>query len=441
MIASVEIDAGPALHVELIDAASVKPEPVHWLWPGWLARGKLHIIAGKAQTGKTTIALDLAACITSDRAFPNGHRPQPGTVVIWSGEDDIADTLNPRLLAAGADLSRVRFVGNVIEDGERYQFDPARDVPALAAELAAVGDVALLIVDPIVSAVAGDSHKNAETRRGLQPLVDLAAKHRAALLGVTHYSKGTAGRDPLERVTGSLAFGALARLVFGTVSEELDDGTHRRTLARVKSNIGPGGGGFRYGVEQVTLPEHGGIPASRIAWGEAVEGSARELLAEAEPDDTDRTASGECAQWLREELAAGTRDAWELQRDASRLGYTPKVIRRAREKLGIRPSREGFGPGSRVTWALPAIVAHEPNTCPPKKVGTYGTNGHLCEPDATRTRLLRLAEAEGLPARIVHDLSDEYITATAELGMDDDWLLVYLNMLSDSRSARREATP
>ena len=55
-----------------------------------------------------------------------------------------------------------------------------------------------------------------EVRRSLQPLVDLAAEQGCALIGITHYSKGTAGRDRLERVTGSLAFGALPRIVLGT---------------------------------------------------------------------------------------------------------------------------------------------------------------------------------------------------------------------------------
>ena len=89
--------------------------------------------------------------------------------------------------------------------------------------------LALLIVDPIVSAVATDSHKNGEVRRGLQPLVDLAAAQGCALLGITHYSKGTAGRDPLERVTGSVAFGALARLVFGT-AKPTEEGAPRRMV-------------------------------------------------------------------------------------------------------------------------------------------------------------------------------------------------------------------
>jgi RecA-family ATPase len=102
--------------------------------------------------------------------------------------------------------------------------------------------VALLIVDPIVSAVMGDSHKNGEVRRGLQPLVDLAARHACALIGITHYSKGTTGRDPLERVTGSLAFGAVARVVMGT-AKPTGPGEPRR-LVRAKSNLEPYGGGL-----------------------------------------------------------------------------------------------------------------------------------------------------------------------------------------------------
>ena len=110
---------------------------------------------------------------------------------------------------------------------------------ALRRKLVEIGDVRLLIVDPIVSAITGDSHKNAEVRRGLQPLADLAASTRCALLGITHFSKGTAGRDPVERLTGSLAFGALARVVLVAAKhqEEGEDGRTVRLFLRAKSNI------------------------------------------------------------------------------------------------------------------------------------------------------------------------------------------------------------
>lgn len=348
---------GPAISkvresaVDLIDAATLKPEPIRWLWPGWLARGKLHVLAGAPGTGKTTLAMDFAACVSAARALPSGGRPQRGNVLIWSGEDDPADTLVPRLIAAGADLSRIRFVGDVREAGERYPFDPARDVDKLAAAVAHMDGVALLIVDPLVSAVSGDSHKNAEVRRGLAPLVDLAVRLDAALLGITHYSKGTQGREPLERVSGSLAFGALARLVLGTVrmQGDGDDAPGKMMLARCKSNIGPDGGGFTYAFEQTELPDHDGLIASRIVWGAAVEGTARELLAEAEPASDGAEDAG---SFLRDLLANGARPAKEVFVEAGAAGYSKDAMHRAKRKIGAEAVKTGMARGW--VWRLAA---------------------------------------------------------------------------------------
>jgi dihydropteroate synthase len=137
-------------------------------------------------------------------------------VLIWSGEDSAEDTLVPRLLAAGADRSRIHFIGNVQYGDEIRSFDPSTDIPAMLEAAARIGDISLLIVDPVVNAIACDSHKNGEVRRALQPLVDFGEKLCCAVLGISHFSKGTKGKEPLERVTGSLAFGALARIVLAT---------------------------------------------------------------------------------------------------------------------------------------------------------------------------------------------------------------------------------
>ena len=126
-----------------------------------------------------------------------------------------------------------------------------------------------MIIDPIVSAILGDSHKNAEVRRGLQPLADLAITMGCALLGITHFSKGTAGRDPVERLTGSLAFGVLARIVFVAVKQqkENENGRTVRLFLRAKSNIGKDNGGFEYELEQAELNSHPGIVTSYVLWG------------------------------------------------------------------------------------------------------------------------------------------------------------------------------
>src|SRR5690242_15002110 len=96
--------------VELICAANLEPEPISWLWKDWLAAGKFHILAGAPGTGKTTIALSLAAIITLGTQWPDGSQSAPGNVLIWSGEDDPKDTLLPRLIAHDVDRSRIYFV-------------------------------------------------------------------------------------------------------------------------------------------------------------------------------------------------------------------------------------------------------------------------------------------------------------------------------------------
>lgn len=337
--------------VILINGADLTPEPVRWLWPDWLALGKLALLAGAPGTGKTTIAIAMAATVTIGGRWPDGSRCEAGNVLIWSGEDDPTDTLLPRLLAAGGDRSRLFFVSGTRVDGEMQSFDPARDMAALEYQASRIGGVKLLIVDPVVSAVAGDSHKNTEVRRALQPLVDLASRLDAATLGITHFSKGGAGGDPASRVVGSIAFTAVARVVLVAAKVKTDEGDDRRILARGKSNIGPDDGGFEYHPEQCEpLP---GIRASRIAWGKAVQGTARELLQEPDGQDgDDKSAVDAAADFLRQALADGITPSKTVEAEAKNAGVSWASVRRASDSLGVIKSR---GMGGVWYWDLPVL--------------------------------------------------------------------------------------
>ena len=240
---------------------------------------------------------------------------------------------------------------------------------------------ALLVIDPIVSAVAADSHKNGEVRRALQPLVDLAARVGCALLGVSHLSKGTAGREPTERVTGSIAFAALARVVLLVAKRENPEpGEAPRLLVRSKSNIGSDTGGVGYDLEQVEAAP--GIFASRVVWAGAVEGSARELLAQAEavPDEEpDGGALGDAVAFLKALLSDGPLTAREIKQDADAAGYSWRTVHRAADKLGVEKRKEGGAFGGRGAvwrWYLPgestaqdAQGAIKMTRCQPSKVG------------------------------------------------------------------------
>ena len=368
--------AGAMPSVRLLRGDAVALEPVRWLWRWFLPAGMLTILGGAPGCGKTTIALSLAAIVTRGGQWPDGSRcTQLGDVIVWSGEDPPTVTA-ARLTAAGADMTRVHFIDGMSDDGA---FDPSRDVPLLESTVQGLAAPRLLIVDPIVSAVAGDSHKGAEVRRALQPVVDLGQRLGCAVLGITHFSKGTYGRDPVERVTGSIAFAALARLVLVAAKvkpEPGDEGEPRRVLMRAKSNIGPDDGGFAYALERIEVAPD--VEGQRVRWLESLEGTARELLAEAEAETASNGDEGpsDVTEWLREFLAAGPVSAREVKRQADEAGYTWRTTQRAMKRAGVQSQRVGFGKPAE--WSLIVSRAAVAPYAPPFGAGANGAT----EPDA-----------------------------------------------------------
>jgi len=362
--------------VELQSAASIVPQTIEWLWPGWLPRGRLHLLGGQPGAGKTTLALEFAAIISSGGVWPDGVGTKQASVVIWSGEDDPADTLVPRLIAAGADLRRVHFVRGAREDDRSRGFDPARDMSALEKEVQRVGDVALVVIDPVALVATKDSHKNAETRRDLQPLADLCRATDAAALGVHHLAKGTAGREPQERLIGSVAFAAVARVVLIAAKQagQEGDAPERRILMRAKSNIGPDQSGFAYRLEQIELEQHAGVFASRAVWGEPIGGTARDALADAERLADERRPVEKAKDFLLDLLADGPIGPKQVKSAADGNGHSRATIRRAKDALRVEARKTGFG--DEWAWSLPKALTSSEDAHD-NEVSIFGQSEHL----------------------------------------------------------------
>jgi hypothetical protein len=341
--------------VTIMKGSEIAPIAIRWVWTGWLAERKLEILAGAVSTGKTTIAIDLAATETRGGKWPDGTQAQAGDVLIWSDEDDPEDTLLPRFLAAGGVRERIHFVKGVIVDGKKRPFDPSIDMGALMTAAQSIPHLKMVIVDPVVLMVAGDSHKNTEVRRSLQPLAELASAISCVALGITHLTKGTAGRDPVERITGSLAFAAGPRLAL--MAARPIDPEQKRRLVRIKSNIGPDGDGFEYSLAQEPLSGWDGLSGQRVLWGDPLFGSSRELLNDIElpKDEAAETPKRDMAtEFLRGVLAEGPMPVKWIENAAKQAGLSWRTVKRAVADLGVIASRiGGFAAEGEWQWHLP----------------------------------------------------------------------------------------
>ncbi len=329
----------PGTELLLRRVSDVIEEPLKPLWQNRVYKGKLNLLCGDPGKGKSMLTADMAARFSIGADWPDGAPSTgPGSVIFFSAEDDVADTILPRLKRAGADLSRIYCMETVstfnAKTGrhDRASFALGEHVPLLESEVKKIGDVGLIVIDP-VSSYGGkvDSHKNGDVRGMLQPLTDLAAKYGIAILCVTHLSKGSGGKA-VYRATGSLAYAAASRSVW-MLAEDFDDKS-RRLLLPVKINIAKSVPGLAFRIE-------GGMDETPFICWEAntVEMTADEFLAgEAKQQDGngDDGALAKAVAFLEEQLKCGPVLSKELDDARKAHDISVSAIRRARESLGTK---------------------------------------------------------------------------------------------------------
>jgi hypothetical protein len=352
----VESQSGGGLDV--VCMADVKPTSIEWLWPNWVAIGKVSVLAGEGGRGKSTILCDLAARTTTGDQWPDAApASRAGGVIILAAEDDIGDTIAPRLMAAGANMARVFVIQSVRDESQRRRgFSLQADLERLESEIKKRDNIRLIIIDPVSSYLgAVDSHKNSDVRAVLEPLGEMAARMRVAVICNNHFSKG--GGSANNRVIGSVAFVNQARAAFIVTPDE-DDET-RMLLIPSKMNIAPLRHGLAYRVEGCLVPFDGAeISTSRIMYESApVTISADQALAALNGTEN-KTDKSEAIEFLRDALKTGPVAVKDLKREAGEAGISPKSLRSAREALGIRPDKAGFEGGW--VWQLPTKMPSEP---------------------------------------------------------------------------------
>jgi putative DNA primase/helicase len=337
-------------------ASDIKAEKVKWLWPGRFSRGNVSIIAGEPGLGKSQIAAKLAATVSRGRKWPckEGSAPK-GHVIMIIAEDGAADTVRPRLEAAGANLKRVSIIKEVADrTTDPRPFRLLADLDRLDQVIGNVRDPQLVIIDPLsacLTPVDGQQFNGndvAQVRRLLGRVDALAKKHDIAIVFISHLTKASGG-SALTRLLGSSAFAAAARAVFLVTRGAA--GSNWRRLAPAKNNLGSDSTAIQFRIEQKKLPNK--IRASYIIWNKnRLPINADDALANGGGNPDKAANQREIDEFLQKLLSSGKRPAKEVLNDGMQNGFSAKQLRTASKRLGVRIYNTGYGPLKKWWWEL-----------------------------------------------------------------------------------------
>jgi putative DNA primase/helicase len=334
-------------------ASRIKAGKIVWLWPERIPLGKLTLFVGYPDNGKSMVATDVAATVTTGRVWPderNGLRACD--VLFFADEDDPADTTVPRLMASGANLDRISFGEMPCANSGQLQIERQMqldtDIEAIEKHLDNNPNIKLIVLDP-VSNYLGNAKMIDEqaVRRVLSPLQKLAAKKFVAILGIMHLNKKQ-GLQVINRIGGAMAFVGVARAVWLFNADKDQQGSFH--MLPVKKNIGKRVGGLKYRIATREVEIDGeAVQQPYVEWGGKSHLSAYELL-EARPQGRPREEREEAAQWLTRSLADGPKPSTEVEAECEAAGISYRTLERVKDEPNS--PFESFRADDRWSWRL-----------------------------------------------------------------------------------------
>lgn len=383
----------PGRRLVLTAASEIEPEPVVWAWhheddltggSGRIPLGSLSVAAGREGTGKSSFGIWLAAMITRG-TLPGSLYGTPHAVIYAAVEDSWKYTLVPRLIAAGADLTKVYRVEVVEDEQDGTTLSLPIDNALLEREMRQVG-AALLVLDPLMSTIGAgiDTHRERDVRVALDPLARLADRARCVVLGIAHFNKG-GGTDPSSLITGSGAFKNVPRSVFGFAADPEGD----RVMTQTKNSLGrldlPS---LAYQIEGVEVPTRlGPAHVGRLVWLGESDRSVTDILSD-RGDAEDQEDRKDAAEWLRGFLAdqGGEASAVDVFKAGDKDGFRKDALKRAKRKAGVISEKGGMDAGW--MWRLKPAEERE---------GSEGSKGADGREHAPFVLPSESADAKGAP--------------------------------------------
>ena len=329
--------------ISYVQISKVEFKPLTWIWDSVIPRCEVSMIAGEGGLGKSQIAVSMASVITTGGQWPCSREyARQGNVVFVSTEDSIDRVIGPRLAVAGADTSRCYAYKVVVDYDDNGRpvsrgLDLQRDVERLDGLLTEIGNVELVVFDPIMSFLGKADAKNpSEARVILDNLDNLAERHHSGSLLINHLNKSQ-GASARARVSGSVNFVNACRSVYGVIESSGSDSP--RELLPIKNNYASDDIGFTYEIRKVYLEIKDKIcEYTKIVWHEMVNKHMEEALMPGDEREGPKLSKAE--DFLLETLKTGEVPTKQIRKLAKAENIASRTLERAKTTLEINAFRK-----------------------------------------------------------------------------------------------------
>ena len=316
-------------------ASDIAPEKIDWIWPGRLARGKITLLEGDPGLGKSVLTVEIAALLSRGWLLPNGKSLPPMGTLFLSAEDGKADTIVPRLIAAGADLSRIPIMDGVRAGNDEAPVAIPEGLPIIEALMRKTG-CGLVVVDPL-SVFLGEGineNKNQEVRKALAPAKAMLERARVAGLFLRHLTKSQSA-TPVYRGAGSIGLGGAARVVMMVAEDPEIPGL--RVLANVKENLSVPQESLAYQIiSNAENPD-----AAEVSWQGESKWRAQDLQVGPSPEENTKLADAKewLGLYLNDGRAVKAKLVYKAAKDDNIKEHT---LDRAKKALGVESTWDGI---------------------------------------------------------------------------------------------------
>jgi hypothetical protein len=333
-------------------ASSINKEHREWLWPGYLGRNKVAHFGGASTEGKSPVTLDIAARVSAGLQWPDGAANNLGekSVILLAAEDDWSDTIIPRLELAGANLGKVH---RFYVKQQTVELTPSldNDCQRLEQEIKRIGNVALVVIDPISNYLGTKKMNLEEEIRGgiLMPLADVAKNNNCSIVTVGHLNKRGAEAGVLQRLMGAAAFGGVARDVFIFGPDPDDEDKYAHVMVETRNKSAPQ---LKYRTEAVKVAWDGKeSEVIRVKWCGISHADVDEVVNA--PKQQEKTISGKAVALIAGMLRSGAKRKAEIDQALKENGIDPEKLVWSRIKKRCKAeSRPLPGKGGGWEWFI-----------------------------------------------------------------------------------------